>query len=140
MISVLLITSFSIPVSAKSNSENDSYLSEEFWNTAEITEQDGVVVLSKTTPVEGQINGNARSVNVGQEENVETYMNQTILLLPKEGYTTEDIYEEMNDRYNSTYALGSGSLTETARDSSISIEATLTIYYQRYIFRRKSIR
>lgn len=106
-------------------------LSADFWNTATIEVAEDAVVLTGTEVVKNVKSQAMRSAQQElQQQNKESCVKETVFFLPKEGYTTEDIYNELAEKYSLT-AQASGNKTETGRDSSISVEGTLTIYYDR---------
>lgn len=99
---------------------NEPMLDYAFLSSAEISEQDGMVVVSRTMPAEEPA---ARSASDGV-----SMVKETVAIIPKKDSTTQDVIDELEAF---KLAKVSGSKYEEGADSTGSIKIYSTIYYNR---------
>lgn len=139
---VVLAANAVFPASAhhiNDQQEASSLITEEYWNSADVRIEENILVLSKTAISDTSMSRTADfSADGSQSTSTEHCSQEITVVVPKEGFTAEEVYEHLASKYDSGIARSSGNKTENQYDSSVSIEATLTIYYDRTTYREQS--
>lgn len=99
---------------------NEAMIDFDFISIADIYDANGALIAYKTTELSTDA--------ANSTTDYASYMTKIAVFQPKEEFTVKDVHEELQEYIDRA---ASGSKTETDRDSSISIEGYITIYYDR---------